>query len=539
MAGALLAVGWAALMMYGLRTWWQDAVGTTLLRVHVDWLMLAIGATAAACAALLSIVLTLRHLSRETPRELLSGSRTAPALRRTGGGRGLAIAAFVAAAGLSAASALSAVPASAGFFGAGALVLIAGLAAVRSTLMTRDRARPHTTGLGRLALANAAWRPGRSLTAAGLVAAAVFLLVSVDSFRKRVGDVGRDSGTGGFALIAESALPIVHDLSSAEGQRELILDPTDPALRGMDVVSLRLRPGDDASCLNLYQPKRPRVLGIPAAIVDSGRFRFASSMAATDADRSNPWRLLGDPDAAGVIPAVVDQTSLQYVLHAAVGDEITIDADTSRPLRLRVVGALADSVLQGEILIGDRAFQQVFPDEPGYRMFLVGITPASPENIAATTRALEDGLEPFGFDAQETTRRLETYHRVENTYLSTFQALGGLGLVLGVVGLTAIVARNILERRRELALLGAAGYSGRDLQRLLLGEHLALIVAGLAIGVAAALVAIAPVLIGRGTGLPLHALLWLLPVAVTGVVVTVLATRSVRRLPLVASLRGE
>ena len=35
-----------------------------------------------------------------------------------------------------------------------------------------------------LGVRNAAWRPGRSLTVAGLVAAAVFLLVSVDSFRK-------------------------------------------------------------------------------------------------------------------------------------------------------------------------------------------------------------------------------------------------------------------------------------------------------------------------------------------------------------------
>ena len=66
----------------------------------------------------------------------------------------------------------------------------------------------------------------------------------------------------------------------------------------------------------------------------------------------------------------------------------------------------------------------------------------------------------MGFDAQDAVRRLETYHRVENTYLSTFQALGGLGLVLGVVGLVAIIARNMLERRRELALLGAAGFIG-------------------------------------------------------------------------------
>ena len=57
-----------------------------------------------------------------------------------------------------------------------------------------------------------------------------------------------------------------------------------------------------------------------------------------------------------------------------------------------------------------------------------------------------------------TTDRLAEFHRVENTYLSTFQALGGLGLLLGTVGLGAVLLRNALERRRELALLEAVGY---------------------------------------------------------------------------------
>jgi putative ABC transport system permease protein len=35
-AGAGLAVAWASLMMYGLRTWWVGAVGTTALTLHVD-----------------------------------------------------------------------------------------------------------------------------------------------------------------------------------------------------------------------------------------------------------------------------------------------------------------------------------------------------------------------------------------------------------------------------------------------------------------------------------------------------------------------
>ena len=34
---------------------------------------------------------------------------------------------------------------------------------------------------------------------------------------------------------------------------------------------------------------------------------------------------------------------------------------------------------------------------------------------------------------------------MQNTYLSTFQSLGGLGLLLGTIGLAALQLRNVLE----------------------------------------------------------------------------------------------
>ncbi len=544
--GAALAVGWAALMMYGLRTWWVDAVGTTLLTLHVDPATLAIGAAGGAVAALLAILLTVRATSRESPRSLLTGAAGAGVGTSRSRARGMAIGALGAAILVSALAGLGVMAAAGAFFGAGSLVLIAGLAGCGAWLRaratgTRLAPRSGRGRLVRLGLANASWRPGRSLTSVGLVAAAVFLLVSVDSFRKRVDASAAGSpGTGGFALIAESELPIVHDLSSPEGWRAAGLDDAAGSpLAGVTLMGLRLRPGDDASCLNLYQPRRPRIAGVPRRMTDTAPFVFARSLATTDAERANPWQLLGAADQQGVVPAIVDATSLQYVLHSAVGEEFVVDADTARPIRLRIVGSLADSVLQGEILIGEAAFTQLFPELPGYRMFLAAVPGTTPEVRDGAARALEEAFSDFGFVAEDAARRLESFHRVENTYLSTFQALGGLGLALGCLGLVAVVARNVLERRRELALLGASGYTGGDLQVVVAAEHLSLVAAGLIVGVAAALVAVAPVLYARGGALPWTALVWLAPVAVAGLLSATLATRRVRRLPLVPSLRRE
>ena len=115
---------------------------------------------------------------------------------------------------------------------------------------------------------------------------------------------------------------------------------------------------------------------------------------------------------------------------------------------------------------------------------------------------LEEALSDYGFDVQPTEARLAAFHRVENTYLSTFRALGGLGLILGTVGLAAVLMRNVLERRRELALLRAVGYRPRHLSVMVLAENLFLLVAGLATGAVCALVAVAPAISVRGGHLP-------------------------------------
>jgi hypothetical protein len=94
------------------------------------------------------------------------------------------------------------------------------------------------------------------------------------------------------------------------------------------LIAARLRPGDDTSCLNLYQPTRPRVVGLSDRFIDANRFRFSRSIAASDSERRNPWRLLQAPVVDGAIPAIADATSLEYVLHASVGDVIVIDATT-------------------------------------------------------------------------------------------------------------------------------------------------------------------------------------------------------------------
>ena len=548
LAGAALGVGYAAFVLYGLRTWWTGAVNTTALSLHVSPAPLVTGVVAGIVTAAICIVLSLRGLRGLSTRAVIGGAGSSGgAAVRSASRKTVIVAVFsaLAAIALVAAGFARALPDAAAFFPAGMLLLISALSLFRLSLNAGRGPGIDGSGvraLARLGMRNAAWRPGRSVLSAALVASAVFMIVSVDAFRKGGDDaLEPDGGAGGFALIGESVLPMVHDLNSAEGREASgLLD--DESLQGARFYPLRLRPGDDASCLNLYKPRRPRVVGVTDAFIDANRFHFASSVAETDEHKANPWTLLRS--AGEAIPAIADATSLQYVLHAAVGDELVIDEDSARPIRLRIVGAIAHSVLQGEILVGEESFLKLFPDQQGFRMLMADLPRTEGEadrtpRIQAAAAALEAGLVDAGLDIESTNDRLAVYNRVENTYLSTFQTLGALGLLLGTVGLATVLARNVLERRRELGLLRAVGYGQAQVSRVVLSEHLMLLVAGIAAGVLAAAVAILPALIDRGVpgGWTLPA--WLAGIFLTGALATILAGRFALGRPLVGELRSE
>lgn len=519
------AIGYCAFVLYGLRTWWRDAVGTTALTLHVDAASLALGAFSTALIAILIIWWTLRTVGRISPRSLISGSGLTAA---NGGSRtwaqSVALLLIVCAAGMMAAARTIGVTEA--FFGAGTLLLIAALL-LQSRWLRSPRHRrfglDHSPSLWALGFRNASHRPGRSLLCIALVASAIFLLVALEAFRQSGGDA---AGAGGFPLMAESQLPIFWDPNTAAGRESLNLPDS---LQAIHFFAFRLHPGEDASCLNLYEPRDPRVLGARGDFLALARFHFAGSLAKSEAQKKNPWLLLGG-DGQGAVPAIADANSITYVLHKKLGDELTVNGR-----RLRIVGALQDSALQSELIVSERNFMELFPDNQGYRFFLLD----APSPAAGAI--LEEALSDYGFDATPTAARLAGYHRVENTYLSTFQALGALGLLLGTIGLAAVLLRNVLERRREMALLAALGFRRDQLSRIVLAENAFLVASGLVTGAVCAWLAVVPAGWERG-GVTITARLLMLLIAVpaTAAISSLLAVRVVRRRPtLLQSLRTE
>jgi putative ABC transport system permease protein len=522
------------------------------------------------------IVWTLRGLRRASARSLLAGAREweAGAAGAEEGGRargwarrvfrplsGLAsslpaslssrrlvvpVLALLAGVTLVLAAAFGVLGQAAGFFGGGALLLVSLLGFQSAWLRGRVRGTIRGSGwraVSRLGMRNATYRPGRSVLCITLIAAAAFIIVAVDAFRRDDSAAAdRHSGGGGYALLAESLLPVVHDPNTPEGRDALNLVKMDEGwdpLEGVTLARFRLRPGDDASCLNLYRPSQPRILAPTAAFVREGRFDFQSSLASEGEAKANPWLLLEHEFADGAVPFIADANSAAYVLHLGLGEDFLLErGGGAQPLRLRLVATLADSIFQGELLVSEQNFLRHFPEQEGFRVFLLELPDRQSEQRVAA--ALEERLRDFGFDVSSTSERLAGFHRVENTYLSTFQMLGGLGLALGTLGLAAVLLRNVLERRRELALLRAVGYNRAHFGLMIVAENALLLACGLLTGALSALPAIAPVVAARGGRLPFASLgVLLAAVVVSGLAASLVATAAALRAPLLASLREE
>jgi ABC-type lipoprotein release transport system permease subunit len=565
--GVLVGVLYAWLIITGLRTWWVAAIATPFLALHVSLRSLLFGWLAGVAVSWLTIYSSIRRLVRLPVGRLLVGATDTGLAERDAGTaspqswsrfREALVALAVA---LCVIGFLLRGEAQAGvFFGSGAVVLTLVLGEVYHRLRVAGRTAPshRTFNLAGLSALNTARHPGRSTLTVGLVATATFLIVAISAFRLETGD----EGTGGFALLATSDLPIHFDLNTRNGRAELGFSDDDSAqLDDWRVYSLRVAAGEDASCLNLYRPTQPRVLGVPETLMDRGGFAWAETAAGSGdhVSADKPWTLLhaelGNDDAGrAVVPVVLDASTAVYSLHlGGVGSRLVIRDAADRPVTLEVVGLLKNSVLQGNVLMSEANFLKLFPDTGGYRFFLIervasdkvsGERSLPTGSTGADARAIGEVLETTlaaeGFNAVDAREQLAEFLAVQNTYLSTFQSLGALGLLLGTVGLAVVQLRSVLERRGELALMQAAGFGRRRLTRMVVWENGVLLVGGLAAGILAATVALVPQWAPHGATVPWMTLAVLLgTICVVGLAAGWWATRSALQSPLVPALRGD
>jgi len=85
---------------------------------------------------------------------------------------------------------------------------------------------------------------------------------------------------------------------------------------------------------------------------------------------------------------------------------------------------------------------------------------------------------------EEVLREQESFRQV----LGAMKLFLGLGLVVGVLSLGIITSRSVLERRQEIGVLRALGFTGRQVRRIFFTEVTFTLLLGALIGLACAIV---------------------------------------------------
>jgi ABC-type antimicrobial peptide transport system permease subunit len=378
------------------------------------------------------------------------------------------------------------------------------------------------------------YHPGRFIMPVLLIAAGLFAVVitGINRMHADEGSTDNKGGTGGYDLWAETTVPVNEELNSINGMKALGLEEFSGKF---SVVQGKRTSGDDASCLNLNHVSSPPIIGInPTGFINNGSFSFASLL--PGADREKPWEIITRREDCNVIFGFADQTVLDWGLKKKTGDTLVFRSESGGLLKLVIAGGLKASVFQGYIITDSKWISEFYPSVSGSSVFLIKCEDhiANSFNDAIRTR-----LEPYGVEILPAAERLKGFYEVTNTYLAVFTILGGFGIILGVAGLGFVLRFNYNLRKKEFALMLATGYTESAIRRIIYGEQIFTLFAGIATGLVSGIISTLPSITGGGGVEWISIAVIIAAMAVTGSISLSVAVRSLRDLSLTSALRRE
>jgi putative ABC transport system permease protein len=160
-----------------------------------------------------------------------------------------------------------------------------------------------------------------------------------------------------------------------------------------------------------------------------------------------------------------------------VGSRLTVNT-SSGPVPFTIIGVQEQQYLGG-VFVNPQVLATNFHDVRGEYLFHVkpGV------DARAAAQDLEAGFQKGGMDASSISDEVAKLQQRSSEFTDLFQIYLGFGLVVGIASLAIVTARNVLERRQEIGMLRAIGFSRRDVRNVFLLEVFSVVSLGLAVGV--------------------------------------------------------
>ncbi len=225
---------------------------------------------------------------------------------------------------------------------------------------------------------------------------------------------------------------------------------------------------------------RHQVMGFSASFPESQRFRLLFRDDAY-ADDEAAYQAVLDRDDVIIVSYSYSTDSRNQDLANEVGDTLELHLG-EETLHFTIIGIQEQYHYVGVFLPSDMV-RGLFPTTQD--LYLYRVAPGVDPGQAA--KDLERNYRDVGMDAEDSVAKVLDEQESFRQILGAMKLFLGLGLIVGVLSLGIVTSRSVLERRQEIGMLRALGFTGRQVRRIFFIEVTFTLALGAAVGLACAI----------------------------------------------------
>ncbi len=375
----------------------------------------------------------------------------------------------------------------------GALLLFSFNASAIATGLTRlAGGRSGRAPVALIALSYPARKTSRTVISLAIFALVIFVLVAIAAVGSTVTASLNNTlqeESGGYTFVAYSSAPIpdLPELVASNATLAPYFEAVVPiGYAGMyvDVPGYAYNPYSD----NVYVA--PANASADANFYDTSQYTFQStaggmSAAAVLAElRSTPDVAIVDNSYSSV-PTNLGGTTAAHPKVSAGGSMTIVNAANGNRTSVTVLGIMTQTLVTGVFVSPPTAAALgAFPAERFFLSVTPGASASRAEQLAKTA------FFPYGFVILDIADLLASSIAPIEGIIGLLQVFVALGLVVGIAALGIVALRAVVERRREIGMLRANGFTQRMVLRTLFLEYTFVTLVGIGIGTALGLLVV-------------------------------------------------
>ncbi len=368
----------------------------------------------------------------------------------------------------------------------GALLLFAFNATfVADGLLRLAGGRSQSAPVARIALSYPSRRSSRTTVSLAIFALVVFVLVAIAATGATVdGSLGvtLQQQSGGYTFVSYSAVPISNlpELIANNSTVAPFFNSVVPLDYGGIYVNVSGFSGNPFSD-SIYSA--PPGAPLSSNFYSTNRFTFTATEAGASASQVNT-ELATDPDVA-----IVDQGYAPVTNNLGTGSggahpkvipggtlQLTNPAN-GRQATVTVIGIMTQSLVTGVFVSPPTAAALGISEE---KVFFLSLSPEASATRAA--QVAKAAFFPYGLVILDIADLLATSIASTEGVIGLLQIFVGLGLAVGIAAMGIVALRAVVERRREIGMIRANGFTSRKVLAAFFLEYSFVSLVGIVIG---------------------------------------------------------